>query len=116
MGPSECMLFVPQDGGLGVLLTCTSSSGTSSRTAFPDPTESSVYEINNLGADPVMLAFGNSSVVATTSYKAVQPGTTYMGIPNAGGSGAPTHVAGICLSGAATTFVQISAGNLIPSN
>lgn len=111
MGPFEDALFVPQNGGLGVLLTCTTSSGTSSRTALPSPREGSVFCINNLSADPVSLAFGDSSVVATTSYAMYQPGTTYLGVPNARGSGAPTHVAGITLAN--TVYVQITAGNLI---
>lgn len=114
MGPNEWILFIPQNGGLGVLLSCTDSSGTSSRTALPNPTQSSVFQINVLDADPVMLAFGDDDIVATTNYTAYQPGTYYIGIPNAGGSGAPTHVAGICRA-SATGGVQISAGVLIPA-
>ena len=107
MGPNECTLFVPQNGGLGASLSCT---GSSSRVAFPDPTAGSVYCINNTGTDYVWLAFGDSSVVATTSYMAFPPGLSYMAIPNARGGSAPTYFAGI--TGGATIVVQITAGGL----
>lgn len=107
MGPIECTLFVPQNGGLGASLACTAAS---SRVAFPSPTEGSVFCINNLGTDYVYLAFGDSSVVATTSHLAFPPGLSYMAIPNARGGGAPTYFAGI--TGGAAITVQISAGGL----
>jgi len=107
MGPTESTLFVPQNGGAGATLACTTSS---SRVALPDPTNGSVLCINNLGLDYVHLAFGDSSVVATTSYLAFPPGLSYMAIPNARGGSAPTYFAGITVSG--TITVQVSAGGL----
>jgi hypothetical protein len=99
--------FTPVNGGLGALLSCTSSS---SRVALPNPTLGSIWQINNIGTDFVSLAFGNSSVEATTSYITFGPGISQMGIPNAGGSGAPTHMAGI--TSGTTVLVQITAGIL----
>lgn len=106
-GPNELQLFTPSAGGLGVFLACTSAS---SRAAFPSPRDGAVYCVNNLGLDNVFLAFGDSAIVATTAYLACPPGLTYLGIPNAGGSGAPTHVAGITES--LTINVQISLGSI----
>lgn len=106
-GPAENQLFTPEDGGLGVFLACTTVSASA---AFPSPTNGSVYCVNNLGLDNVFLAFGRSGVVATTAYLSFPPGLTYIGIPNAGGGSAPTHVAGITASG--SVDVQISLGTL----
>ena len=106
-GPAENQLFTPEDGGLGVFLACTTVSA---RVAFPSPRNGSVYCVNNLGLDNVFLAFGSSDVVATTAYMSFPPGLTYIGIPTAGGSGAPTHVAGITQTG--TVDVQVSLGTL----
>lgn len=99
--------FIPNNGGLGVRLSCT---GTSSRTAIPSPTTGDTYRILNMGSDYVSLAFAGSTVLATTSYISFQPGESFLGIPNAGGSGAPTWVAGITTG--STVAVQISLGTL----
>lgn len=107
MSPDDGVLFSPVNGGLGATLTCT---GSSSSVALPTPTLGTVFCITNTGTDYVWLAFGNSGVVATSSYLAFPPGLTYIGIPNARGSGAPTHVAGI--SGGSSIVVQISSGVL----
>lgn len=107
-GNLETPLFTPEGGGLGVLLSCT---GVSSRGAIPSPSEGSVYAVTNLGTDNAFLAFGNSTVVATTSYMAFPPGVSYIGIPHAGSrTAAPTHIAGITTG--ATVAVQITNGSL----
>ena len=108
MGRDETELFIPQNGGLGVLLTCT---GTATRAAFPSPMQGSIFCVSNVDTDPVSLAFGDGNVVATTSYMMFWPGLTFIGIPNARGSGSPTHVSGITLGG--TVRVQISAGTAV---
>ena len=110
-GPFENPLFLPSAGGLGVFLSCTTSS---SRAQFPAPKDGAVYCVNNLGLDNVFLAFGDSAIVATTAYLSFPPGLSYIGIPHAGGSGAPTHVAGITQTG--SVDVQISLGNLTTRN
>lgn len=107
MAVNENRLFTPTGGGLGASLACT---GTSSRVALPSPTVGSVFCVNNLGLDNVFLAFGNASIVATTSYMAFAPGVSYIGIPNAGGSGAPTYLAGI--TGGSSITVQVTPGNM----
>lgn len=108
MGPFERQIFTPEDGGAGVFLTCTTSS---SRAAFPNPSNGSIYCVNNLGLDNVFLALGRSDIVATTAYMSFPPGLTYIGIPHAGSrTGAPTHVAGITQTG--SVDVQISLGTL----
>lgn len=104
----DSLLFVPIDGGLGTSLSCT---GSSSRSALSNPTGGSVYAINNTGTDNVFLAFGDSSIVATSSYQCFPPGITLMAIPNARGSGAPTYVAGI--TGGTTIVVQVTPGNTV---
>lgn len=101
-------IFVPVVNGLGVRLSCTD---TSSRIAFPSPKAGDVYRVLNMGTDYVALAFGDSSVTATTSYTTFPPGENFIGIPNAGGSGAPTYVAGITTG--ETVVVQISNGNMV---
>lgn len=108
MGPNERQIFTPEDGGLGVFLSCTTVSA---RAAFPSPSNGSVYCVNNLGLTNVFLALGFASIVATTAYMSYPPGLSYVGIPNAGSrTGAPTHVAGITQSG--SVDVQISLGTL----
>lgn len=61
-GPNELQFFTPANGGLGVFLTCTTSS---SRVAFPDPrpAKAGLYCVNNLGLDNVFLAFGTVAIV-----------------------------------------------------
>lgn len=104
---SEFILFTPLNNGLGVSLTCGSSTN---RAAFPNPTQGSVWAVNNTGLDYVFLAFDGPTIESTLACMAFAPGITYVGIPNAGGSGAPTHVAGI--TAAASIIVQITAGNV----
>ena len=108
MSAQECNLFTPVYGGLGAFLACTTSTA---RVAIPNPRSGSIYCVNNLGLVPVFLAFGDGAIVATTSYMAFPPGLAYVAIPNAGGSGAPTYVAGITAS--STADVQISIGDMV---
>lgn len=102
------IIFVPINGGLGARLTC---SGTTSRVELPDPTIGSVWCINVTGTDYVSLRFGNGSVEATLACLAFPPGLSYIGIPSAGSTSAPSWMAGI--TSGATIDVQISAGNAI---
>lgn len=104
----ECTLFAPVNGGLGAFLSC---GAVSTRVALPSPTLGSLWAINNTGTDYVFLAFGDSSVTATTSYAAFPPGLTYWGIPYAGGNSAPGYMAGITTG--PTIAVQISVGNRV---
>lgn len=103
---NENTLFTPANGGLGAVLTC---SGTTARVALPEPRDGNAWAINNTGTDNVSLAFGDDDTIeATLAYLSFPPGISYIGIPNAGGSGAPTWMAGIT---AGETFdVQITAG------
>lgn len=103
----EFILFTPVNGGLGAALSC---SPITSRVELPDPKEGSVWCINNIGTDYVFLRFDDATVEATLSCMAFAPGLTYIGIPNAGGTGAPTWMAGI--TAAETIGVQITAGNV----
>ena len=97
--------FEPSGGGLGVSLECTTTSGTSSRTALVG--EGNSFVIANTGSVPAHVAFGDSSVVATTSYMVINAGTTATISLIARGT-EWTHVAGITASGTAT--VQITRG------
>lgn len=91
------------NGGLGVSLDLTTTSGTTSRTALPVIDGFQVL-ITNKGSFAAHLAFGDSSVVATTAYTCFLPGIPYtMTIEED-----TTHVAGI--SDGSTT-VQITRGN-----
>lgn len=91
------------NGGLGVALNLTTTSGTSSRTALPAVDGYQVL-ITNKGSFAAHIAFGDATIVATTAYTCILPGIPYtltIGEDD-------THVAGI--SDAATT-VQITRGN-----
>jgi hypothetical protein len=92
------------DGGLGVSLALTTTSGTSSRTELPAIDGFQVL-ITNYGSVACHLRFGSSSVVATTACVCILPGIPYtLTIDDDA-----THVAGITASG--TTDVQICRGN-----
>ena len=97
--------FEPSGGGLGVSLACTTSSGTTSRTALVG--EGNSFAISNMGDVWVHVAFGDSSIIATTAYMAILPRTTVTISLNARAT-EWTHVAGITTTGTAT--VQITRG------
>lgn len=93
--------FEMVNGGLGNLLSLDTDTGTSSRQALVG--EGPQVMITNKGLYPAHLAFGNSSVVATTAWVCVMPGIPYtLTIPEA-----TTHVAGVA---DAATKVQITRG------
>jgi len=98
--------FQPAGGGLGVSLACTTSSGTSSRTALVGA--GNTFVICNTGSVWGHVAFGNSSVVATTAWMAIPPGTTVTISLNDPKETEWTHVAGITAAG--STTIQISRG------
>lgn len=91
------------NGGLGVVLALTSSSGTSSRTALPVVDGYQVL-ITNKGRYPAHIAFGDSTIVATTAYTCILPGIPYTLTIEEDA----THVAGISDD---ATIVQITRGN-----
>lgn len=97
--------FEPSGGGLGVLLSCTTTSGTSSRTALEGDGNS--FAISNTGDVWGHVAFGTSSVVATTAYLAIPP-RAVLTISLVARDVEWTHVAGITASG--STTIQISRG------
>lgn len=100
--------FEPSGGGLGVSLSCTTTSGTSSRTALVGT--GNTFVISNTGEVWGFVAFGDSSIAATTAYMAIPPGasvTISLVAPDRGAT-EWTHVAGITASG--TTTIQISRG------
>lgn len=98
--------FEASGGGLGVSLSCTTSSGTSSRTALVG--EGNSFVINNMGSTWVHLAFGNSAVVATTAHLAIPPGIPVTISVNTRSGAEWTHVAGI--TSLSTTTIQITRG------
>lgn len=97
--------FEPSGGGLGVSLACTTTSGTSSRTALVG--EGNSFAISNTGEVWGHVAFGASSVVATTACLAIPPGTTIT-ISLVARNTEWTHVAGITAIG--STTLQITRG------
>jgi hypothetical protein len=97
--------FEPSGGGLGVSLACTTSSGTTSRTALVG--EGNSFVVSNLGTVWGHIAFGTSAVVATTAYCAIPPGTSITLSLNARDT-EWTHASGITTSG--TTTLQITRG------
>lgn len=97
--------FEPSGGGLGVSLSCGAATGTSSRTALVG--EGNSFVISNTGNLWAHIAFGSSSVIATTACMAILPGATVVISLNAR-SPEWTHVAGITAAG--TTTIQISRG------
>lgn len=98
--------FQPSGGGLGVSLALTTTSGSSSRTALVGI--GNTFAISNTGDVWAHVALGDSSVVATTAYMPIPPGTTVTISLNDDRETAWTHVAGITASG--TTTIQISRG------
>ncbi len=97
--------FEPSGGGLGISLACDTTSGTTSRTALVG--EGHTFVINNTGSSIAHVAFGTSSIVATTAYMAIFPGTPVTISINARDT-EWTHAAGITASG--STTIQISRG------
>jgi hypothetical protein len=100
--------FEPSGGGLGVSLSCTTSSGTSNRTALVGT--GNAFVVSNTGDVWAHVAFGDSTIVATTAYFAIPPGTsvTLSLVATDRGTAEWTHVAGITAFG--TTTIQISRG------
>jgi hypothetical protein len=97
--------FEPSGGGLGISLSCGAATGTSSRTALVG--EGNSFVISNTGSVWGHVAFGSSTVVATTAYLGIPPGTTVTISLNARNT-EWTHAAGITSTG--TTTLQISRG------
>ena len=97
--------FEPSGGGLGVSLACTTTSGTSNRAALVG--EGNSFVVSNTGSAWGHIAFGDSSIAATTAYMPVPPDTTVVISLNAR-SPEWTHVAGITAAG--TTTIQITRG------
>lgn len=103
--------FTPLNGGLGVSVACT---GASARGAFPtlaNGVRADLIAITNTGTDVIFVALGNSTVVATTACMAINPGTMFVQMPNAGSSGAPSYIAGITGGGSYT--LQATLGNSV---
>lgn len=98
--------FQPSGGGLGVSLSCGAATGTSSRTALVGV--GNTFVISNTGTVWAHVAFGDSSVVATTAYMPVPPGVPVTISLNDPREAEWTHVAGITVVG--TTTIQISRG------
>lgn len=99
--------FESVNGGLGVSLACTTTSGTSSRTALVG--SGPVVMLTNTGSSTAFIALGDSSITATTSYYPVLPGTKEIITLNQDTT--PTHVAGITDSGSSTVLVHRGYGN-----
>lgn len=99
--------FESVNGGLGVVLSCTTSSGTSSRTALVGT--GSVVMITNVSDVVAYIALGDSSVTATTSYFPILPGTKE--VVSVSSDITATHVAGITGSGTATVLVHKGHGS-----
>lgn len=97
--------FEPSGGGLGVSLSCTTSS---SRVALVGKGNS--FVINNSGTEWANILFGGSDVEATLACFAIPPGTqiTLSGPADTVRDGDWTHVAGITATG--TTTIQITRG------
>jgi hypothetical protein len=100
--------FEPSGGGLGVSLACTTSTGASSRTALVGTGNS--FVVSNTGDVWGHVAFGDGTIVATTAYFAIPPGTsvTISLVATDRGTAEWTHAAGITAAG--TTTIQISRG------
>ena len=99
--------FETTNGGMGVVLSCTTSSGTSSRTALVGT--GSVVMITNVSDVVAYIALGDSSVTATTAYFPILPGTKE--ILTLSGDITVTHAAGITGSSTATVLVHKGHGN-----
>lgn len=101
--------FEPSNGALGILMSATSSSGTSSRMALVGAGHTLIISSTN-GSVDAHLALGDSSVVATTSHAVIHPGETLSWTLPAEreGSISPTHAAVITISG--TVNIQITRG------
>ncbi|HEY1035021.1 MAG TPA: hypothetical protein VGE09_08570 [Pseudoxanthomonas sp.] len=98
--------FQPSGGGLGVSLDCDTDTGTSSRTALVGV--GNTFVISNTGDVWSHVAFGDGSIVATTAYMPIPPGTSVTISLNDDKESPWTHVAGITAGG--STTIQISRG------
>ncbi len=99
--------FESQNNGLGISLACTTTSGTSSRTALVG--SGTVMMFTNVSTDTAYVAWGYSSITATTSYYPILPGTKE--VVTISGDSTITHVAGITSSWTATILVHRGYGN-----
>lgn len=99
--------FESQTGGVGVSLSCTTSSGTSSRSALVG--SGSVLMITNVSTDTAYIAWGDSSVTATTACYPILPGSKE--VLTLSNDTDTTHVAGTTLSGTAIVLVHRGYGN-----
>lgn len=108
--PSNFMIL---NGGEGVSLSCNTSSST--RAALVAPTDGLIpnaVAVTNTGVYYAHVGIGDSTIEATTAYQAISPGDQVpISFPFAGGSGAPTHVAGISIDG--STTIQVTLGILL---
>ena len=99
--------FLIKNGGIGATAACTSSSGTSSRTALVG--EGNVLMLTNDGDVTIYVAWGSSSIVATTAFFPLLAGTKEpVSIPE---GETITHFAGITAAGTSTLVVQRGYGN-----
>lgn len=94
--------FEMKNGGLGVLLTCT---GTSSRIALVG--DGNALVLTNNGQSTAWLAWGDSTITATTSYFPVPAGCQITVMLPQGET--PTHMAGITTG--ATVTVNVHRGH-----
>jgi hypothetical protein len=105
--------FMPINGGAGVSVPCNTSSST--RVALPTPEDSLIpnaIAVSNTGVFYAHAGLGDSTLQATTAYQAISPGDQIaFPFPFAGGSGAPTYVAGISIDG--STTLQVTLGVLL---
>lgn len=99
--------FESVNGGLGVALACTTTSGTSSRTALVG--SGSVIIVTNVSDVTAYIAIGDSSVTATTSYYPILPLTKETLTLSA--ENTATHAAGITGSGSATVLIHKGYGS-----
>lgn len=99
--------FESLTSGLGVRLSCTTTSGTTSRTALVGT--GNMMILTNEGDVTVYVAWGTSSVVATTSYYPILAGTKEaVSLP---ADDSATHIAAITATGTATLFAHKGFGN-----
>lgn len=99
--------FESRNNWLGIALACTSSSGTSSRTAMVG--SGSVVTICNTGTVTAFVALGTSSVTATTACYPILPGTKEILSVSEGES--MDYAAGITASGTTTLSIHRGYGN-----
>jgi hypothetical protein len=98
--------FESMNGGLGRRLTPGTGTGTSSRVTLLG--EGNALSLHNKGSVTVYVAWGNSSVVATTAHWGVDPGVKeVVSLPK---DGSATHVAAITDTGESVVLVHRGYG------